>query len=67
MESQSLTLAEIQQLKNDLEASIGQLLLAFTSRTKLRVIEVRPEPSRIDRDGVPSIYQTKILTSYPFQ
>lgn len=67
MESQDPTLSEIQQLKNELEASIGQLLLAFSERTKLRVIDVRLESCRINRGSVPDIYHTKILTSYPFQ
>jgi hypothetical protein len=69
MESQSLTIDEIQQLKLELEKSIGQLLLAFSQRTSLRVIEIRPLPNQMSHDfrGVPEVYQTKVLTAYPFQ
>lgn len=69
MESQSLTLDEIQQLKNELEKSIAELLLTFSQRTRLRVIEIRPLPNEISHDfeRVPGVYQTKILTAYPFQ
>lgn len=68
MESQSLTLDEIQQLKNELEKDIAALLLAFSRRTMLPVTEIRPLPSLMSHDfGIPAVYQTKVLTAYPFQ
>ena len=69
MKPQNLTLDEIQQLKNELEKSIAALLLAFSRRTRLRVIEIRPLPNEMSHDfgRVPGVYQTKVLTAYPFQ
>lgn len=66
MESSSLTIDEIQQLKKKLEADIAELLLAFSQQTKLRVIEVKPCPNRISSD-LPGTYQTTVLTNYPFR
>lgn len=69
MESQSLTIEEIQRLKLELEKSIAQLLLDFSTQTKLRIIEVRPHPNQMSDDfvGVPSLYQPKVLVNYPFK
>lgn len=69
MKPQGLTLDEIQQLKNELEKGIAALLLAFSRRTRLRVIEIRPLPNEMSHDFgcVPGVYQTKVLTAYPFQ
>lgn len=69
MESQSLTLDEIQQLKNELQENISELLLAFTQKTGMRVIEVRPYPDGSGRGFrfAPRSYEARVILAYPFQ
>lgn len=68
MESQSLTIEEIQKLKNELQEKISELLLDFTKKTGMRVIEVRPHPGNSGEVRLaPSSYEVRVLFAYPFQ